>query len=113
MRLTNAYTHEARSDVTIREMLSRLSDYEDAEEQGKLVMLPCKVGGTVFVIEGHVVYKSQVNSITIRDDGLWLEGTFNHFGLVYFSGKIGRGIFLTREEAEAALKGVQDDASNT
>ncbi len=28
-RLTNAFTHEARSDVTIREMLSRLAAYED------------------------------------------------------------------------------------
>ena len=47
MRLTNASTHEARSDVTIREIISRLAAYEDAEEQGRLAILPCKVGDKV------------------------------------------------------------------
>ena len=50
MRLTNASTHEARSDVTIREIISRLSAYEDAEEQGRLAILPCKVGDVVWRI---------------------------------------------------------------
>lgn len=88
-------------------LINKLAAYEDAEEQGRLVILPCKVGDTVFLIEGHSVYKSQVDMITLHDacNGLWLEGTFNRFGLVYFSGEIGRNIFLTREEAEAALKG--------
>ena len=92
-----------------RRAIDELAAYEDEEEQGRLVILPCKVGDTVFLVEGHSVYKSQVDSITLHDDGLWLDGTFNHFGLVYFSGEIGRNIFLTREEAEAALKGGRED----
>lgn len=59
--------------------------------------------------EGRNIYKALVEGITIRDDGLWIDGTFNHFGLVYFSGEIGRNLFLTREEAEAALKGETED----
>ena len=90
-------------------IIDKLAAFEDAEEQGLLVRLPCNVGDTVFLVEGHSVYKSQVDSITLRDDGLWLDGTFNHFGLVYFSGEIGRNVFLTREEAEAALKGETED----
>lgn len=50
MRLTNASTHEARSDVTIREMLSRLAAYEDAEEQGLLVYLPFDMKGIKLVV---------------------------------------------------------------
>lgn len=89
------------------EIADKLAAYEDAEEQGLLIRLPCKVGDTVFVVEGHSVYKSQVDSIALRDDGLWLDGTFNRFGLVYFSGEIGLNVFLTRAEAEAMLKGAE------
>lgn len=92
-----------------QKVYDKLAAYEDAEEQGLLVRLPCKVGDAVFVVEGHGVYKSQVGSITLRDDGLWVNGTFNHFGLVYFSGEIGRNVFITREEAEVALKGETED----
>ena len=91
-------------NVWLRDVLQKLADYEDAEEQGLFIRLPCKVGDTVFVIEGHGVYKSQVDKIILRHDGLWIDGTFNHFGLVYFSGEIGRNVFLTHEEAETALE---------
>lgn len=91
-------------DVSYLEMLDKLADYEDAEERNLLIHLPCKIGDTVFVVEGgsHSIYKSRVSSITLNDKGLWLDGTYNHFGLVYFSGEIGRNVFLTREEAETA-----------
>ncbi len=42
----------------IRAVLKKLADYEDLEEQGLLVRLPCKVGTEVFVIsprEGHYI----------------------------------------------------------
>ena len=41
-----------------RMILEKLADYEDLEEQGLLVRLPCKVGTEVFVIsprEGHYI----------------------------------------------------------
>lgn len=105
------YANAERKGAPASNAIVRLAAYEDAEEQGLLVRLPCKVGDTVFLVEGHSVYKSQVDIITLHDacNELWLEGTFNHFGLVYFSGEIGRNVFLTREEAEAALKGGQGD----
>lgn len=31
--------------------MEKLADYEDAEEQGRLVKLPCKVGDTVYLID--------------------------------------------------------------
>ena len=33
------------------EAVSALEEYEDAEEQGRLVRLPCKVGDTVYLIQ--------------------------------------------------------------
>lgn len=44
--------------------MEKLADYEDAEEQGRLVILPCKIGDTIyevsyenreFVIKEHIV----------------------------------------------------------
>lgn len=93
MRLTNASTHEARSDVTIREILSSLAAYEDAEDQGRLVILPCKVGTEVW----------RVNFDKRRRQIEPLRFDVN----LYFS--FNKTVFLTREEAEAALKRGQDD----
>lgn len=47
-RLTVGGTGEAKSDVTIQEVLNKLKYYEDLEEQGRLIELPCKVGDTVY-----------------------------------------------------------------
>lgn len=33
---------------TIKNMIKKLAEYEDLEEQGLLVRLPCKVGDTVW-----------------------------------------------------------------
>ena len=33
----------------VAEYLRKLKDYEDLEEQGRLIKLPCKVGDTVYV----------------------------------------------------------------
>ena len=32
----------------VEDMVKKLVDYEDLEEQGRLVKLPCKVGGTLY-----------------------------------------------------------------
>ena len=41
-RLTNTGTKEAKESVTIREVIYKLAEYEDLEEQGLLLRLPCK-----------------------------------------------------------------------
>ena len=33
----------------VEDMIEKLADYEDLEEQGRLIKLPCKVGDTVYV----------------------------------------------------------------
>lgn len=48
-RLTNSGTKEAKDNVTIKQVLDKLEEYENAEEQGLLLRLPCKVGSTVYV----------------------------------------------------------------
>lgn len=70
--------------------IRRLAEYEDLEEQGKLIRLPCVVGTTVYEIYqflGKVAWEIEEHRIRLED----LEN-------------IGKTVFLTREEAETAIK---------
>ena len=80
-------THE-----DIRKVLRRLAEYEDAEEQGRLISLPCKVGDTVYhVIQGRIVEVSNVDLFF-----LLLSVAENRFN---------NSVFLTQAEAEQEVKG--------
>lgn len=94
-RLTNSGTKETKSDVTIREIITKLAEYEDLEEQSKLLKIPCAVGDTVYVLEKsqtgrYMIYQTTADSY---DCAVWA-----------LNGKFGKWIFPTSEEAEAALK---------
>ena len=65
-----------------------------AEQDGRLVVLPCKVGDTVYQIDAERVYESEVKWIIFDCDDIAFDER-----------AIGGSIFLTRDEAEAALKG--------
>lgn len=90
----------------------RLANREQAEEQGLLLRLPCKVGDTLYCITPYVkepiitAHVLQMNikqfynkRIIVRID------VMNKMGeSCYFLDDIGKKIFLSREEAEAKLK---------
>ena len=71
-----------------------LRDLIKAEKNGRMVVLPCKVGDTVYQIDAERVYESEVKWIIFDCDDIAFDER-----------AIGGSIFLTREEAEAALKG--------
>lgn len=67
----------------------RLGAYEDLEEDGKLIKLPCAIGHRVYEIYRFL------------DEGAWeIE---EHKIRLEDLEKIGISVFLTREEAEAAI----------
>ena len=86
--------------------MKKLAEYEDLEEQGRLVKLPCKVGDTVW----------NYSCFGLRDYKVTYMG-FDKAGLLYFDCESGitysfrcylkdfkDKIFLTKAEAEAKLK---------
>ena len=94
----------------------KLADYEDAEEQGLLLRLPCKVGDVVYQISENFIEPCTVETIFLgnymdrngnccnmaeiyydRDDCPYVSTA------IYFT-DIGETVFLTKEEAEAKLK---------
>ena len=99
-----------RSEV---ERLDKLATYEDAEEQGRLVVLPCKVGDTVWGRDGAPWTVISIEWFSRRVTQLHCKSPATGRGMTFSVGKrsIGKTVFLTREEAEAALKGGQDDGT--
>lgn len=90
-----------------RQTWERLKQYEDAEQDGRLVVLPCKVGAPVYTTHWWKDVKekctdSKGNSFyrTVHKNIIKKE-RFNPFGPDYEW--LGKTVFLTREEAEAAL----------
>lgn len=101
-RLTERYdvTPDGESDVWVKQhdyisAARKLCDYEDLEEQGLLVRLPCKVGTEVYYILGIP------NKTPCTIDKCV-------FGLSDID-KIGKSLFLTREEAEKKLEEIEND----
>ena len=87
----------------VTEALNRLAAYEDAEEQGLLVRLPCKVGDTVFRIWNGEIEQYQVVSVWFNDH---IKRRFHAECfpfLRFYDEDIGKRVFFTHEEAEAAL----------
>ena len=71
-----------------KDIRDKLAHYEDLEEQGRLIELPCAVGDTVWFVgvqHNHYFITEYAFEIFMFDD-------------------IGNRIFLTKEEAEAKLK---------
>ncbi len=86
-------------------IIDRLAYYEDMEEQGRLVVLPCKVGDTVYRKLTLTCQKETVIVIGLDDEGIYIGTTCG----TYRKHDFGKTVFLTREEAENALKGLTKD----
>jgi hypothetical protein len=95
----------------------KLADYEDLEEQGRLVKLPCKVGDTVWQImvvgvKGkniqYGIFKAVVTKISVDYQMNFLLSTITEDEERYrnevTSTAIGETMFFTKSEAEAKLK---------
>ena len=82
------------SNYSTKRIIERLTEYEEAEEQGLLLRLPCKVGSTVY----HIVNKriSEVENVDL-------------FFICLCVAEFGKTIFLTKEEAEQKLKEMEGD----
>ena len=82
--------------------LKQLKEYEDLEEQGKLLKLPCTVGDTAYIVKGDKVLRNYVVQIHIAQ--VEAQTFFSCYDDCFGIEQIGKTVFLTREEAEAALK---------
>ena len=118
-------------DDYMHKLLTRLAAYEDAmtleraqelaqaEMDGRLVVLPCKVGDTVWTNIAIVGdrYRSADKPYPVEVVFIGMGGNCGFFHVKYSNGrvfpfdfdKVSKIVFLTREEAEAALKKREED----
>lgn len=96
--------------------IDKLGHYEDLEEQGRLLVLPCKVGDTIYQTKykcvctlGHTFLHNTCHSPiectkcrAVKVERWIIETTFS----IDMLDRIGKDLFLTREEAEVALKNI-------
>ena len=115
---------------------TRLRDLAKADKGGRLVVLPCKVGDTVWAVSGKII-KCEIEETYLYDgggieyfvtfdcDGADCKGCpFNRweqdcsgeryceceYGCSSFKDSdIGKTVFFTHEEAEAALEAMKDE----
>lgn len=105
-----------RTDAEQTEVIAKLAAYEDAEEQGLLVRLLCKVGDTLYrpffnsksVLEYKII-RVMLRDTEIRFTACHYEYNMKKYEELVYIWQIGKKFFLTREEAEAALKGLKGE----
>ena len=122
----------------VKMLFNRLKEYEDAEEQGLLLKLPCKEvyessGDSVYYIYDYEIVECVNCGVTVDADGkVWITIASDEEIFPYrnpdpehdldptdwcqnvtsvFGEEFGKTVFLTREEAEAKLKELQNNGS--
>ena len=93
-----------------------LRELAEADKDGRLVVLPCKVGDTVW-ITGSVrrLYSGKVRTFFCGDPSYSRGMADNGVKMIRTTGcdipihEFGKTVFLTREEAEKALEEMKDD----
>lgn len=99
----------------------KLGEWIDADASGRLVVLPCKVGDTLWVTgRDNVPREMELEAPDIRtvctdEDNLCMSmcnrkpDGFCAYRLRNDGADIGKTVFLTREEAEAALEATRNE----
>lgn len=94
---------------TMTQIYEKLANYEDVEEQGKLLKLPCKPGDTVYMIEDDCEFNGdchqtrtcktcEYRNVLIEEDIATLKFIVENID------KFGKTVFLTEQEAKEALE---------
>lgn len=98
----------------------KLAEYEDLEEQRKLLKLPCKIGDTVWalwhIMDRHEVYPARVTEIIVErspeiSGHLYLIRTsgYHERFTIFADNEFGSEFFLTQEEATATLQALKKE----
>lgn len=114
-KFCNLVCDEFQYDCPFAKVGLKLKAYEDAEENGMLIHLPCRVGDTVYYLwrcsdETTIVCPATVKEICIGTYMLRKTIKYNiepkgNCGIIikFYSSDWGDTIFTTREAAEQAL----------
>lgn len=110
------------SKINYNKLLTKLGEYEDLEEQGRLIKLPCKIGDTVWDNDYGNPCAYTITGFSVGTGENYIDEPVSSKEVVYYysnySGTItgsfavselGKTVFLTQAEAEQKLKEMECD----
>lgn len=120
-QIAEIFNYDPGDPAQLKGLLDKLRAWQKAEQDGRLVVLPCKPGDVVYfpvagrwdsaTIEHIEVWSTGVRFFWVQYDigpetnELWDDGDFE-------MDDIGKTVFLTRQEAEAALEQMKGKGEN-
>lgn len=93
--------HDEQKYLTSDKSIQAIAD--DLLANG-VVVIPCKVGDIVYETDGIRIYESTILDIFLYKNKPYYETD----GIDFDESAIGKSVFLTKEDAERALKGEKE-----
>ena len=118
---SNECFFQDKSKCYEKNIYEKLREYEDLEEQGLLLRLPCKVGDTIYILDRDgqprrmIVDKPDIRCHCSKEDNLCMVlCDRKNTGVCAYrfcndGSDIGKTVFLTQAEAEQKLKEMESD----
>ena len=113
VKLALAAKHLVDLETLNNTPISRLVELAEADKDGRVVVLPCKVGDTVYtnnrVLGADNAMHDEICTRRIKGysgnalNEVWLISNGDYCDLSIFPSEFGKTVFLSREEAEKAL----------
>ena len=116
--IKSAFTTDALINLAAQALETtpeRLRELAEADKEGRVVVLPCKVGDTVYFVNAKQILEFAVVGYAVDETGIsWVHSEHvdktGHTNERTFSpDRFGKNTFLTREEAERAMEGQKND----
>ena len=115
--LGELFDYALKESKTLTEQLTLLHhirELAEADKDGRVVVLPCKVGNTVYMLErifdidngvcDEICARKVIGHGGNKLNKLWLIGSGGICNVSIFVSEFGKTVFLTREEAERAMQ---------
>lgn len=96
----------AEIEQRLRAELDQHQEFAKAKAEGRLVILPCKVGDTVYAVTNHGIIRCKVTEVCLNEGGISFIQLFSdddrlaNFRYEHFC----KTVFMSREDAEKALE---------
>lgn len=106
---------QSRDSTLNNTPISRLVELAEADKDGRCVVLPCKVGETVYFVNAKQILEFAVVGYAVDETGIsWVHSEHvdkigNTNERTFSPDRFGKNTFFTSEEAEKALEARNGD----
>lgn len=99
-QIAEIFNCDPNDPAQLKQLCDKLRGWQQAEQAGRLVVLPCKVGDTVYKVAKTIKFYGNGTRIFVCEVEASLRAIFDWVRY----GDFGKTVFLTRQEAEAAVE---------